>query len=190
MNKILETEIIEFLKARLQEKRLKHSFGVMEMAERLANKHNVNPEDARIAGLLHDCAKNMSNADLIDYCKKNNIDIDDIKLTSPGILHADVGADIAQKKFNVNDEIVQSILFHTLANENMTDLDKILYLADLVEEGRELEGIEEIREMAFIDLDKALVMGLEYCMENVKAVGKTLHEQSIKALKAARERCN
>jgi len=186
----LESEIVDFLKGRLQEKRFKHSLGVMNMAERLARKYNVDVEEAKIAGLLHDCAKNMSNQELIEYCKNNGIEIDDIKMQSPGILHADVGADIAKKKFNVSDEVKESILYHTLANETMTDLDKIIYISDLIEEGRDLEGLDKIREMAFIDLDKALVMALEYCMENVKQVGKNIHKQSIDALNAAKKRCN
>lgn len=186
----LESEIVDFLKGRLQEKRFKHSLGVMNMAERLARKYNVDVEEAKIAGLLHDCAKNMSNQELIEYCQNNGIEIDDIKMQSPGILHADVGADIAKKKFNVSDELKESILYHTLANETMTDLDKIIYISDLIEEGRDLEGLDKIREMAFIDLDKALVMALEYCMENVKQVGKNIHKQSIDALNAAKKRCN
>ena len=186
----LESEIVDFLKGRLQEKRFKHSLGVMNMAERLARKYNVDVKEAKIAGLLHDCAKNMSNQELIEYCKNNGIEIDDIKMQSPGILHADVGADIAKKKFNVSDEVKESILYHTLANETMTDLDKIIYISDLIEEGRDLEGLDKIREMAFIDLDKALVMALEYCMENVKQVGKNIHKQSIDALNAATTRCN
>ena len=131
----------------------------------------------------------MSNVELIEYCKNNNIEVDEVKLKSPGILHADVGADIAKKVFNVNDKVVESILFHTLAHRDMNDLDKIIYIADLIEEGRELEGLEEIRKVAFIDLDKALVMSLEYCMENVKQVGKTIHKQSVDALEAAKIRC-
>ncbi len=186
----LESEIVDFLKGRLQEKRFKHSLGVMNMAERLAKKYNVDVEEAKIAGLLHDCAKNMSNQELIEYCKNNGIEIDDIKMQSPGILHADVGADIAKKKFNVSDEVKESILYHTLANETMTDLDKIIYISDLIEEGRDLEGLDKIREMAFINLDKTLVMALEYCMENVKQVGKNIHKQSIDALNAAKKRCN
>lgn len=186
----LESEIVDFLKGRLQEKRFKHSLGVMNMAERLARKYNVDVKEAKIAGLLHDCAKNMSNQELIEYCKNNGIEIDDIKMQSPGILHADVGADIAKKKFNVSDEVKESILYHTLANETMTDLDKIIYISDLIEEGRDLEGLDKIREMAFINLDKALVMALEYCMENVKQVGKNIHKQSIDALNAAKKRCN
>ena len=188
-NKV-ESEIVDFLKGRLQEKRFKHSLGVMNMAERLARKYNVDVKEAKIAGLLHDCAKNMSNQELIEYCKNNGIEIDDIKMQSPGILHADVGADIAKKKFNVSDEVKESILYHTLANETMTDLDKIIYISDLIEEGRDLEGLDKIREMAFINLDKALVMALEYCMENVKQVGKNIHKQSIDALNAAKKRCN
>lgn len=186
----LESEIVDFLKGRLQEKRFKHSLGVMNMAERLARKYNVDVEEAKIAGLLHDCAKNMSNQELIEYCQNNGIEIDDIKMQSPGILHADVGADIAKKKFNVSDEVKESILYHTLANETMTDLDKIIYISDLIEEGRDLEGLDKIREMAFISLDKTLVMALEYCMENVKQVGKNIHKQSIDALNAAKKRCN
>ena len=186
----LKGDIVDFLKERLQEKRLKHSFGVMEMAVKLAECHNVNVEEAEVAGLLHDCAKNMSNDELIEYCKKNGIEIDEVKLKSPGILHADVGADIAKKRFNVSDNVVQSILYHTLANDEMTSLDKIIYIADLVEEGRVLDGIDVIRDMAFVDLDKAMLMGLEYCMDNVKTIGKTVHEQSIRALKAAQKRCN
>ena len=190
LDKKLENEIIDFLKGRLQEKRFKHSLGVMEMAEKLAKKHNVDVEEAKIAGLLHDCAKNMSNQELITYCQDNGIEIDDVKMQSPGILHADVGADIAKKKFNVSDEVAESILYHTLANKTMTDLDKIIYISDLIEEGRELEGLDKIREMAFIDLDKALIMSLEYCMENVRQVGKNVHSQSIEALNAAKQRCN
>ena len=186
----LESEIVDFLKGRLQEKRFKHSLGVMNMAERLARKYNVDVKEAKIAGLLHDCAKNMSNQELIEYCKNTGIESDAIKMQSPGILHADVGADIAKKKFNVSDEVKESILYHTLANETMTDLDKIIYISDLIEEGRDLEGLDKIREMAFIDLDKALVMALEYCMENVKQVGKNIHKQSIDALNAAKKRCN
>ena len=180
---------MEYLKSILNDKRFKHSIGVMDMAVRLAQKHNVNVEDARLAGLLHDCAKNMTNEELINYCNQNNIEIDEVKRSSPGILHAEVGADISKKKFGMNDEIVRSILYHTLAYQEMTNLDKILYIADLIEDGRELEGLEPIREMAFIDLDKALVMSLEYCMDNVKQIGKKTHIQSIEALEAAKARC-
>ena len=183
-----EGKIIEYLKENLKEPRFVHSMGVMRMAEKLAAIHSVDLINAKFAGLLHDVAKNMANNELVGYCEKNGIELDPIKLESPGMLHAEVGADIAKKKFGANEEIVQAIKYHTLANEEMTDLDKIIYIADLIEEGRDLPGLEPIREMAYKDLDNALVLALSYCIDNVKERGKTNHPQSQRALEAAKNR--
>jgi len=183
-----EEKIIEYLKENLKEARFVHSIGVMDMAVKLAKIHSVDIINAKFAGLLHDVAKNMTNAELISYCNENGIALDSIKLESPGMLHADVGADIAKKKFLANDEIVQAIKYHTLANEEMADLDKIIYIADLIEEGRDLPGLEPIREVAYRDLDECLVLALTYCIENVEERGKTIHPQSRSALEAAIKR--
>jgi len=183
-----EEKIIEYLKENLKETRFTHSIGVMNMAVKLAELHSVDIINAKFAGLLHDIAKNMTNLELIRYCEENGILLDSVKLESPGMLHADVGADIAKKMFGANDDIVRAIQNHTLANENMTDLDKIIYIADLIEEGRDLPGLEPIREVAYKDLDKALVLSLTYCIENVKERGKTIHAQSYAALSAAIKR--
>ncbi|MBE5812616.1 MAG: HD domain-containing protein [Clostridiales bacterium] len=180
-----EENIKAILKSRLQEKRYIHSLNVMEMAVRLARLNNVNEEDAKFAGLLHDCAKNYTGEDLIAYCLENNIHIDDIKMTSPGMLHAEVGADIAEKEFCANERIVQAIKYHTLANSVMSKLDKILYVSDLIEEGRELEGVDEIRKIALDNLDKGYIESLKYCIDNVKERGKEIHPQSMEALEAA-----
>ena len=181
-----EDKIIEYLKKNLKEARFIHSIGVMNMAVKLAKLHSVDENNAKFAGLLHDIAKNMTNNELINYCKENDIGLDDVKLSSPGMLHAEVGADMAKKMFGANEEIVQAINYHTLANENMADLDKIIYIADLIEEGRDLPGLEPIKETAYRDLDEALVLALTYCIENVKERGKIIHSQSENALKAAK----
>jgi len=183
-----EQEIIDYLKKNLKEARFIHSIGVMNMAVKLAKLHNVDVVNAKFAGLLHDVAKNMTNFELISYSKENNIPLDELKISSPGMLHAEVGADIAEKRFGANNEIVQAIKYHTLGSENMTDLDKIIYIADLIEEGRELEGLDPIREVAYKDLDEALVLSLKYCIDNVKERGKDTHPQSKKALVAAEKR--
>lgn len=179
-----EENIKSILRTRLQEKRYIHSLNVMEMAVRLAKINNVNEEDAKFAGLLHDCAKNYLGEELIEYCLENNIEVDDIKRSSPGMLHAEVGADIAQKEFGANDNIVQAIKNHTLANSVMSKLDKIIYVSDLIEEGRDLEGVDEIREIALSDLDKGYIESLKYCINNVKERGKDIHPQSMEALEA------
>lgn len=187
MSKLDENYIIKILKTRLNEKRLEHSINVMKMAVVLAEKNNVDVENARFAGLLHDCAKNMSNEDLINYCDKNKIEIDELKRKSPGTLHAEVGADIAKKEFGANEDIVRAIKYHTLANEEMTTLDKILYVADLIELGRDLEGVDEIRKIALENLNKGYYISLDYCIKNVRERGKEVHPQSIAALVIAKE---
>ena len=183
-----EIEIIDHLKNTLKPERYEHCIRVKAMAIKLARIYGIDEVNAKFAGLLHDVAKNMDGSELVDYCNRNGIETDEIKLSSPGMLHAEVGADIAEKKFGANKEIVQAIKYHTLANENMTGLDKIIYISDLIEEGRELPGLEPIREEAYKDLDKALVLSLEYCINNVKERGKQIHPQSERALEAAKSR--
>lgn len=182
-----EKGIIEKLRARLLEKRLKHSINVMNMAVRLAKLNGVEEEKAKMAGLLHDCAKNMSDEELISYCIEHNIRIDDIKRQSPGTLHAEVGAEIAKNEFGADEDVYTAIKYHTLGNETMSTLDKILYVSDLIEEGRTLEGIDKIREIAFLDLNKAYYLSLDYCIENVRERGKIIHPQSLAALASAKE---
>jgi nicotinate-nucleotide adenylyltransferase len=181
-----ERDIIEKLKVRLLEKRFNHSINVMKMAVVLAKKNGVDETKAKFAGLLHDCAKNMSDEELISYCLENNILIDEIKKKFPGMLHAEVGADIAKREFEADEEICEAIRYHTLGNIHMTTLDKIIYVADLIEEGRELEGIEEIREAALKDINEGYLMSLAYCINNVKERGKELHPQSVEAFNAAK----
>ncbi|MBP3285061.1 MAG: bis(5'-nucleosyl)-tetraphosphatase (symmetrical) YqeK [Clostridia bacterium] len=185
MENLNEEEIIAYLKGRLKEGRFLHSLNVMKMAIKLAEMYHVDIYNAKFAGLLHDCAKNMQNEELIAYCDEHQIPIDDIKRSSPGILHADVGADIAKNVFGANPEIEEAIRYHTLANREMTDLDKIIYIADLIEEGRTLPGLEEIREIVYRDLNEGYLAALKYCIENVAERGKAIHQQSLDALETA-----
>jgi len=185
-----EEEIIEYLKVRLKEERFQHSINVMKMAVKLAEMYQVDTYNAKFAGLLHDCAKNMKSEELIAYCDENQIMIDDVKRSSPGILHAEVGADIAKRQFGANEEIQEAILYHTLAYRKMTKLDKIIYIADLIEEGRELPGLDEIRKIVYKDLDEGYLAALKYCIENVAERGKVIHQQSLEALEAASDILN
>lgn len=186
MSNFEERDIIEKLKVRLLEKRFNHSINVMKMAVALAKGNGIDEGKAKFAGLLHDCAKNMSDEELISYCLENNIPVDEFKKKSPGMLHAEVGADIAKKEFGADEEICEAIKYHTLGNAHMTTLDKVIYVADLIEEGRELDGIDEIREVALNDINKGYLMSLLYCINNVKERGKEIHPQSVEALNAAK----
>ncbi len=127
------TEIKEWLKENLNEERYFHTLGTAQCAKELANKFNLNPEKAYLAGLLHDCAKCFSNEKLLNIIKEN-LDVQECEMLNYKTLHAPVSAYIAQKEFNINDsEILSAIRWHTLGKLDMTTFEKVIFLADKIE---------------------------------------------------------
>ena len=165
-------KIKQDLKQNLSEKRYIHSIGVMEMSEELAKIYNVDVETAKIAGLLHDIAKEMPKEEMLKYVKENNIEITEVESINVGILHGKIGADIAKKKYNVSEQIQKAIEYHTTTNPNMDTLAKIVYVADKIELNRKSDkfDIEIERKIAKENLDKALLLILDnttkYLIEN------------------------
>lgn len=178
-----ETKMREYIKANLKTERYNHTLGVVEVAEKMAKVYNCNVEKAKIAALLHDCAKNMKNEELIKVTKeKNLIELNEIFIQSPGLLHGFVGAYLAKEMFNVNDEeILDAIRYHTTGRENMTLLEKILYIADYIEPSRCFEGIEEMRELAFSNLNLALLRGYNDTINYVISKGLLLYPKTVEA---------
>lgn len=150
----------EDLKQTLSEKRYIHSIGVMEMAMELAKIYNVDVESAQIAGLLHDNAKEMTDEEMLQYVKKNNIKVSETEKNSIKLLHGKIGADIAKKKYGVSEEIANAIEYHTTTNPNMDTLAKIVYVSDKIELNRKTEkyDVEVERKIAKESLDKAMLL--------------------------------
>ena len=115
-------KIKQDLKQNLSEKRYIHSIGVMEMSEELAKIYNVDVETAKIAGLLHDIAKEMPKEEMLKYVKENNIEITEVESINVGILHGKIGADLAKKKYNVSEQIQKAIEYHTTTHPDMDTL--------------------------------------------------------------------
>lgn len=156
---------IELYKDRLisdiGEKRYKHSLRVMDYAEKLSEGKKVDKEKVKIAAFLHDCAKYNEER----YMKELNIDnfeqIDPD--SSKSVVHSFLGAEVAKKVYNVRDEeILKAIKYHTTGNENMSLLEKIVFLADAIEEKRSYPGVEEIRKKASKNLD----LGVLECLNH------------------------
>ena len=127
------TEILSWLKNNLNEERYIHTLGTAECAKELANKFNLNSEKAYLAGLLHDCAKCFSNEKLLDIIHQH-LNVEECEMLNYKTLHAPVSAFIAEKEFNVTDkEILSAIRWHTLGKLDMTDFEKIVFLADKIE---------------------------------------------------------
>lgn len=150
----------------LERKRYEHTLGVAYTAANLAMVHGVDIEKALIAGMLHDCAKCMSHHKQISLCKKNHIQLSEIETqNSSPLLHAKAGSCLARKKYGISDEeILQAISYHTTGRPHMSPLEKIIYIADYIEPGRErakrsyadVQNLQEVRKMAYRDLDAAL----------------------------------
>lgn len=152
-------EMREKLRTRLTDKRFEHSLGVEYTAAAMAMCHGINPEQAAIAGLLHDCAKNYSAEEKLVKCEKYRLSVSEYERQNPELLHAKLGAAIAKDKFKVKDrEILSAITWHTTGCPNMSELDKIIYIADFIEPNRKpVPEMPQIRREAFLDLDICLI---------------------------------
>ena len=155
------------VKKELDQYRYMHTLGVMYTAASLAMRYQANVKDAMIAGLLHDCAKCIPGQDKIRLCKKYDIDITPIELSNPGLLHAKLGAYLAKKEYQVeNEDILQAIRSHTTGRPDMSLLEKIIYIADYIEPGRNpLPNMDLVRKLAFEDLDECLFVMLKDSLE-------------------------
>lgn len=151
------------MKKVLEQKRYEHTLGVAYTAASLAFVYEIDSKKALVAGLLHDSAKCLSHQKRLSVCKKNDIEITKVEAENPVLLHAKVGAFFAKEKYGVEDtEILNAILYHTTGKPDMTILEKIIYVADYIEPQRKkLPRLNEIRKIAFSDLDMAIYMILE-----------------------------
>ncbi len=171
-----------FVKNRINEKRYLHSLGTAKEAAELAKKYGADKNKAYIAGLLHDVAKGLSADSLKAIASENGIKVDEHEVNNPELLHGKVGAAIVRRELGINDEdILSAIKWHTTGHKNMTLLEKIIYLADIIEPGRNFPETDALRALAYKDLDEAMLKGLGHVMRFVKAKGLTLHPNSIEA---------
>ena len=168
-----DTDFINnWLKENLSEERYFHTLGTANCAKELAEKFNINPDKAYIAGLLHDCAKCFSNEKLLEIIKEH-LQVEESEMQNYKTLHAPVSAYIAEKEFGVEDkEILSAIRWHTLGRLDMTDFEKIVFLADKIEPNtRDKEYTDKIRTLLKEEsgLNKAL---LKCYKETIKSLVK------------------
>lgn len=163
-------KIKEDLKKVLSEKRYIHTLGVEKKAIELAVLYNENKDDASIAGLLHDCAKCLTNEELLEIIKENIKDVDECELLNYKTLHAPVSAYFAKENYKITDKkILDAIRWHTLGRINMTTFEKIIFLADKIEENRPIEYRNKIE--PFLKEKNGLNKALLICFkETIKSL--------------------
>lgn len=171
------------LKRNLDSSRYKHTKNVAEVARCLAMRYGLELDVAYVAGLLHDCAKCFSDTKKFSLCKSYGIELSKEEHANPALIHAKLGAAVAKKEYNINDtDILNSICYHTTGRENMSILEKIIYISDYIEPGRqELPRIAEIRRAAFIDIDSAMAMVTEDSLNYLQKKGGVIDSNTRKA---------
>ena len=166
------TEILKWLKDNLNEKRYIHTLGTADCAKELAKQFKLNQDKAYLAGLLHDCAKCFPNEKLLDIIHKH-LDVEECEMLNYKTLHAPVSAYIAETEFKITDkEILSAIRWHTLCKLDMTDFEKIVFIADKIEPNtRDEEYSAKIRDLLSEEngLNKAL---LKCYKETIKSLVK------------------
>lgn len=176
-------EIENDVKSVLSEYRFTHSLGVAKKAIELAKIYGVQEEIAKKVGIAHDIAKEMTDEEMLEYVKNNNIEIDEIETVKPSLLHGKIGADIAAKKFGFTQDMINAIKWHTTGRENMSMLEKIIYVADKTEENRKGTrfNLEKSRELSTQNIDETLIFLMnEFITYNVKNEW-LIHPETIKA---------
>ncbi|WP_341960870.1 bis(5'-nucleosyl)-tetraphosphatase (symmetrical) YqeK [Planococcus maritimus] len=175
--------MLQKVKERLPEKRYPHVLGVMNTAVALAKVYGVSEEQARIAAILHDVAKYADRDWMRGIIEKENMD--------PLLLdyhhelwHAPVGAYLAAYEFGVADqEILDAIRYHTTGRAAMTDLEKIVYIADMIEPSRKFPGVERLRAMKNDGLDQLMEASIRQSIEFLTSKNQPVYPDSLKCLK-------
>lgn len=174
------TEIRKKVKKKLEKERYEHTKGVMYTAASLAMANGSDINQAMFAGLLHDCAKCIPNEEKLALCKKYGIPVSKFELDSPYLLHAKLGAFLAQKEYDITDaEIIHAIEVHTTGAPDMSLLDKIIFVADYIEPNRDkAPNLTAIRRLAFSNLDACVAQILKDTLDYLKKRGGSIDPQT------------
>ena len=173
-------EILVTLANELRPARFRHCRDVSQTAVRLAERWDADIEKARLAGILHDCARNLKGEELLKTSRQYGMIPSSLELLQPALIHAPLGAIIAERRFGISEpQVLQAIRRHTTGAPQMTLLDKIIYLSDCIEPGRNFSGVRKIRDMAVEDLNVAVLLAYEHSILFVVANGGLLHPNTV-----------
>ena len=170
------SEIKKKLKKSQDKERYEHTKGVMYTAGCLAMAHGYYLEKAMLAGLLHDCAKCIPNDEKLTLCKEHNILVTPVEAENPFLLHAKLGAFLAESEYNITDpDVLHAIKVHTTGEPDMNILDKIIFIADYIEPGRnKAPNLEKVRKQAFHDLNACMAQILRDTLMYLNSVKGTI----------------
>ena len=174
----LEAVVVSLLKPN----RIAHVLGCRDTAAELARIWGAEETNAARAGLLHDITKALDGPLQLTLCRAYGVQLDSFSRQNPKTLHALTGSLVAKRIFGENDAVVSAICSHTTGKADMNILEKIIYVADYMEPNRNFDGVQELRRLAYTDIDKALKLGLEMTLTMLRQQGREISPESQQAL--------
>ena len=172
--------IRDFIEKNFSEKRKLHTEGVKTTAISLARQYGADPEKAEIAALFHDMYRGVSEEVLNYYVK--HMGLDEKYMNNCNLAHSKIAAIIMKRDYGITDQdILNAVSYHTTGRAGMSLLEKIIYIADAIEPGRNYPGVEDLREAAWIDLDEACLLSLSRTIDFVQSQGSYLDPETVRA---------
>lgn len=160
-----------------------HSISVAITAVNLADIYGVDKDNCMVAGILHDYCKCLSLDEMLSMCEKYNVILTEEDKNADGCIHGFLAAKVCKEKFNINDEVYNAIYYHTCGRPNMTTLEKIIYISDFIEPLRRFrDKVEEVRKLAYTDIDKAIVLSSKMGLDFLQRTNKFIHSNTQKTL--------
>lgn len=181
LNALSDADLRAVSYSMIRAKRIAHVQGCEEEAVRLAQCWGANEMYARRAAILHDCTKYLNLKEQLSICDQYGIELDEMEQKAVKLLHSKTGAALAKYVFGEPEEVCEAIFWHTTGKADMTLLEKILYIADYMEPTRDFEGVERLRDLAYVDLDAAVLLGTEMTVEEMNGYGSPVHPNTLAA---------
>ncbi|MEL6909425.1 MAG: bis(5'-nucleosyl)-tetraphosphatase (symmetrical) YqeK [Cyanobacteria bacterium J06629_2] len=177
----MRDRVIAWLRQNVSEHRLQHILGVESTCITLARCHQLNEQQAAQAGLMHDLAKFFPPKKLLKLAASASLPVDRICQEHPHLLHADVGAVVAQREFQIQDpEILAAIANHTLGAPEMSELSCVVFVADVLEPNRgDNEKLAAMRLVAQENLYKCVQQTSDYSLEYLLSKHKIIHPRTV-----------
>lgn len=175
-------EFKSLIREKLKESRFVHSLNVADSARYLAQKYGCDEEKAYTAGLLHDVMKNVPYSEMLSCITEAGMALTDCEKVNPNLWHAVAGAAYMKTELGIEDtELIDAVRYHTTARKNMSLLEKVIYVADFISADRNYPEVEDVRRAADESLEKAMMLGLEFCIQEIVKRRQVLHPDSVDA---------
>ena len=173
-------EYLSLIKGRMGERRYIHSVNVAKSAVRLARLYGADEKKAEIAGILHDCCKELVKDEMLQIISDGGIILDIVEQNSSKLWHAIAGSVFIRDELGISDEdIINAVRYHTTGRAGMSILEKVIFTADFISDERDYPDVDVMRKNAFESLDDAMLYALQFTLKNLSSIKLPIHSNAI-----------